>query len=191
MNKLLVSLALALIFFGTSVNASAVTLDFQEFAGEVGTFQPLGPVVETKGFEVVPSDNAVWFEGWYKPDNISIGLFSGSITIAAADGSLFNFLGFDYDVPGNTLFDVSVVNNLNQTVNFQLNLPDLTSSSNDPLTTYDANGLFDSIKSITLYDSGQPLLDNFRVAAVPIPAAVWLFGSALAGLGWIRRKHSV
>jgi hypothetical protein len=26
------------------------------------------------------------------------------------------------------------------------------------------------------------------VSAVPIPAAVWLFGSALAGLGWIRRR---
>ena len=27
--------------------------------------------------------------------------------------------------------------------------------------------------------------------AVPIPAAAWLFGSALAGLGWIRRKQTV
>ena len=26
--------------------------------------------------------------------------------------------------------------------------------------------------------------------AVPIPAAVWLFGSALAGLGWIRRRKT-
>jgi hypothetical protein len=26
---------------------------------------------------------------------------------------------------------------------------------------------------------------------VPIPAAVWLFGSALAGLGWLRRKQTV
>jgi hypothetical protein len=25
---------------------------------------------------------------------------------------------------------------------------------------------------------------------VPVPAAVWLFGSALAGLGWIRRKQT-
>jgi hypothetical protein len=29
------------------------------------------------------------------------------------------------------------------------------------------------------------------VSAVPIPAAVWLFGSALAGLGWMRRKQTV
>ena len=29
------------------------------------------------------------------------------------------------------------------------------------------------------------------ITAVPIPAAVWLFGSALAGLGWMRRKQTV
>ncbi|MGI9317873.1 MAG: VPLPA-CTERM sorting domain-containing protein [bacterium] len=28
-------------------------------------------------------------------------------------------------------------------------------------------------------------------SAVPIPAAVWLFGSALVGLGWLRRKREV
>jgi len=34
-------------------------------------------------------------------------------------------------------------------------------------------------------------VDNITVSAVPIPAAVWLFGSALAGLGWLRRKKTV
>jgi hypothetical protein len=29
---------------------------------------------------------------------------------------------------------------------------------------------------------------SFSISAIPIPAAVWLFGSALAGLGFIRRK---
>jgi len=28
----------------------------------------------------------------------------------------------------------------------------------------------------------------FKESVVPIPAAVWLFGSALAGLGWLRRR---
>jgi hypothetical protein len=26
------------------------------------------------------------------------------------------------------------------------------------------------------------------LTAVSVPAAIWLFGSALAGLGWLRRK---
>ena len=31
---------------------------------------------------------------------------------------------------------------------------------------------------------------NFQITLVPVPAAVWLFGSALAGLGWMRRKQT-
>lgn len=34
-------------------------------------------------------------------------------------------------------------------------------------------------------------IDDVTASVVPIPAAVWLFGSALAGLGWIRRKQTV
>ena len=34
-------------------------------------------------------------------------------------------------------------------------------------------------------------IDNVDASVVPIPAAVWLFGSALAGLGWMRRKQTV
>jgi hypothetical protein len=43
------------------------------------------------------------------------------------------------------------------------------------------------------YDSGTSATGTFlvRTSAVPVPAAVWLFGSALAGLGWMRRKQSV
>ena len=40
-----------------------------------------------------------------------------------------------------------------------------------------------------------PVFDDsivtFSPTMVPIPAAVWLFGSALAGLGWMRRKKTV
>jgi hypothetical protein len=32
---------------------------------------------------------------------------------------------------------------------------------------------------------------TIETTAVPIPAAVWLFGSALAGLGWMRRRKTV
>jgi hypothetical protein len=30
-----------------------------------------------------------------------------------------------------------------------------------------------------------------QISAVPVPAAVWLFGSALGGLGWMRRRKTV
>jgi hypothetical protein len=43
--------------------------------------------------------------------------------------------------------------------------------------------------------AGQPgfaliAVDNINLQAVPIPATVWLFGSGLGLLGWIRRKHN-
>jgi hypothetical protein len=41
------------------------------------------------------------------------------------------------------------------------------------------------------FGSATVELDNVVVSAVPIPAAVWLFGSALAGLGWLRRKQTI
>jgi hypothetical protein len=56
-----------------------------------------------------------------------------------------------------------------------------------------------NLTSVTFYAEGNGFgfgggtveLDNIVVSAVPIPAAVWLFGSALAGLGWMRRKQTV
>jgi hypothetical protein len=41
------------------------------------------------------------------------------------------------------------------------------------------------------YDTSLWALPVFKASVVPIPAAVWLFGSALAGLGWMRRKQTV
>ena len=37
--------------------------------------------------------------------------------------------------------------------------------------------------------TGQEI-DNIVLTTVPIPAAAWLFGTAIAGLGWIRRKQT-
>jgi len=42
-------------------------------------------------------------------------------------------------------------------------------------------------KVISTGESGQ---SSDWIAAVPVPAAVWLFGSALGALGWMRRKKS-
>ncbi|MCX5806021.1 MAG: VPLPA-CTERM sorting domain-containing protein [Proteobacteria bacterium] len=35
------------------------------------------------------------------------------------------------------------------------------------------------------------VMDNFQVNMVPIPAAIWLLGSGLAGLGFIKRRKSI
>ncbi len=40
------------------------------------------------------------------------------------------------------------------------------------------------------FDTLNLYIDNVSVSVVPIPAAAWLFGSALAGLGWLRRRSA-
>jgi hypothetical protein len=44
---------------------------------------------------------------------------------------------------------------------------------------------------MTFAGTSQVSLHEVQVSSVPVPAAVWLFGSALAGLGWVRRKQIV
>jgi hypothetical protein len=39
-------------------------------------------------------------------------------------------------------------------------------------------------------DAAGTYIWQFEVVAVPIPAAIWLFGSALGLLGWMRRKKA-
>jgi len=45
--------------------------------------------------------------------------------------------------------------------------------------------------SVTIIDYAYENVAGRSIAAgsvIPVPAAIWLFGSALAGLGWLRRK---
>jgi len=50
-------------------------------------------------------------------------------------------------------------------------------------------------RELRFNDTGDQIIQRTivsgQVSAVPIPAAVWLFVSALAGLGWFRKKQTV
>lgn len=54
-----------------------------------------------------------------------------------------------------------------------------------------------SLEATCVFECQFPDPETFRsitggyVSAVPLPAAVWLFGSALAGLGWMRKKRTI
>lgn len=68
----------------------------------------------------------------------------------------------------------------------------------EPLSFVDTS-VFTSLAGITGYridrrelgeQNGHWVADDFQfTAAVPIPAGVWLFSSALAGLGWLNRRR--
>jgi len=48
------------------------------------------------------------------------------------------------------------------------------------------------IESLTIdsLGTGPTIISSMTVDAIPVPAAVWLFGSALGLLGWVRRSVS-
>lgn len=113
-----------------------------------------------------------------------------TFSLGASDGSAFNLLGFDareailfdggstWRVTG--IFDAggSIIQDFNVSSSYQTFTPSgfekLTSVSFSPLT-----------------EGSLAAFDNFEVEAVPIPAAVWLFGSGLLGLvGIARRKKA-
>jgi hypothetical protein len=54
-----------------------------------------------------------------------------------------------------------------------------------------SDSLFYSARFASLSSNDSWGIDNLQYSVVPIPAAAWLFGSALAGLGWLRRKQSI
>jgi hypothetical protein len=54
------------------------------------------------------------------------------------------------------------------------------------LATLDGTGTQALWSSSNSYDA----VLTVTTSTVPVPAAVWLFGSALAGLGWMKRKQT-
>ena len=52
---------------------------------------------------------------------------------------------------------------------------------------FSVNGLGPEFTAALLFDDLNHAL-SLGFTAVPVPAAVWLFGSALGVLGWMRRK---
>jgi hypothetical protein len=63
-----------------------------------------------------------------------------------------------------------------------------TSLRNASITLFWSDG---SSGTTALVQQGWVNDQNLSVSSIPVPAAVLLFGSALAGLGWMRRKQAV
>ena len=196
MHKILRALAgySVLWLFSFSANAGTVVLDFESFnAGtptsdtliEDGffiddTLSPAGAAIVSDGS---PVGQSLAFCGWcaategvsiYALSGVTFELdsfytyatygpyaYAGQVTGYLEGGGTVTHL-FD-STAGTVVFDQSWVN----------------------LTSIDivfTTGRIDS-------DFTIPALDNITLQAVPVPAAVWLFGSALAGLGWLRRRQ--
>lgn len=194
MKKLLVALLLALpgIAF-----AAPVTIDFEEFS--LGTSPVgLGDPLQSKGYDftgtVLLSNMSVitgnsGSNSWGGTTGVVPGQdgFGGTarIIMERTDGLAFAILSVDIfqDTDGAGFTSIS-----GSTTTGVANLA-------VPIGTGDWLDLV----TITIHSEGNGFgfgyatteIDNIVVRAVPIPAAVWLFGSALGLLGWIRKPKVV
>jgi hypothetical protein len=64
----------------------------------------------------------------------------------------------------------------------------LAYAQGNPLSTVSLPVSVLGVKNIVL--ASGTFYDNISVSAVPVPSAVWLFGSALAGLVGLRRRKA-
>jgi len=181
--KIPVTITLALIW---SVQAYAVTIDFSEDVTEY--IDPEGvDVFLTKGFEIVGSPDA-----YPRIENESLVIVNppyccAEVNLAAANGAAFSlnsvFLS-TLDSPND--WHITGYQAGGGTVMQQVSLGDGVISFDDQW-----NNLLSVTFAIDPVNSYFSVIDDINVSVVPIPAAVWLFGSAVAGLGWMRRKQTV
>ena len=110
------------------------------------------------------------------------------ISLSADSGASFDLLALDSSSVGNLSGQLTITGSLavGGTTQQILNL-------NGALSTYSLSGMT-GLSSVDISFDGSaefpPFdLDNIQLSMIPVPAAVWLFGSGLIGLvGWSRRR---
>ncbi len=192
-----ISVAFSLSFLMISpVRAASVILDFEDLPTG-GFSSPLA----SKGFIIAPTpafiDPAIIDNFSGSGTGNELGL-CGNCTDGTLGFSLSTFSGVVFELDS---FDLRYTNEIfSGTVTGHLNGGAMVSQlvSSAGIINFDSTWMnLTSVDIIFQGDSfaGQPgfaliAVDNINLQAVPIPATVWLFGSGLGLLGWIRRKHN-
>jgi hypothetical protein len=191
---------IALVTISGAANAGTVTIDFDD---TLPTYFGLSSYQED-GFTLtsnVPDGTLIDVNNVVRGN---LGIFSGgtdsqslfwgengsdSIISLAADGGLaFELLALDASSLGNSSGQVTLTGTVSGGGSVQqvLNL-------NGALTTYNITGMDDLLALDISFDGATYFapfdLDNIQMSVVPLPAGIWLFGSAMVGLaGWSRRR---
>ncbi len=196
-----------LVIMLASFQAKAVLLTFDEpgvvngssaetfYASSGVTFSGGGLLADGPGG--VNPGQPIFFSG-------AIGTFTKTLGAQYEDSFFDIWVHFDVgaasasgDYYGNTEFGGSVeaydaVGNLLDSITFPALPP--PNSSFGLLQSFAFGGYSSAIKKLHLISEDAravSLLDNLEFSAVPVPAAVWLFGSALLGLlGWGKRRKA-
>jgi hypothetical protein len=128
------------------------------------------------GVEFVDGNDSIFFTSYFVVDGFGV---NGNGTIELAFTGAMNSIGVEF--PGAVQFDLYLGG-------------DLVGTSSEFAGV--GTGFFGGVTSskfdrviISDFVDDQVYIDNLHFGqVVPIPAAVWLFGSALGLLGWMKRK---
>ena len=196
-------LAVFVFAFAGLTQAHAVTIDFEDPAlvgPELG-----GAPMQTQGFEISANAFAVsgdyfvrFIDGQWGSRSLyaeaccwsqdTVSPYAG-ISIVRSDGQAFALYSLNWasqEISGGATF-FSGTTSGGSTVD--LSTPLGTGGWLDLVSFSVVSGGGDGFTSSGI---ASVELDNIVLGAVvPVPAAVWLFGSALGALGWLRRKKSV
>ena len=198
--QLRVALVVALLLVGGMAVAAPVTIDFDDTLPTVAglsTYSEDGMTINSNvasGTLIDQNDIVRQNIGIFSGGTSSQTMFWGdnsaqsTLTMTADNGKRFSISSLDASSLYNPAGTLTLIGTKagGGTVSTVLNL-------NSALSTYAVSGLglvtsleltFDGTVEGAPYD-----LDNVNLNVVPIPAAVWLFGSALGLLGWIRRGN--
>ena len=160
-----------------AASAAIITIDFEEVS------VPFEPEFSFKGFDFSSVSGRLISGGGF-PVTVAWAPY-GAMEMSRSDGTAFDLLSADLSswVEGTPM---TVIGNFvgGGTVQF-----DFVVAPGAPLETFNFGWTnLISVEFTTL--NGPGVIDNVVVSAVPVPAAVWLFGSALAALGLRRRLQS-
>jgi hypothetical protein len=185
--------AAALLFISSfSVNATIVNIDFEDYTGGGG----LTGVVESGGFTFTtgfsPGGGLIVF---------SPGLISGDYSLTwcpvcglfmeAPSGTEFSLSSFDtYALaePTEPVGPFTLTGHRGDGSTVVFSFPHTMSTQTVNLGG-DWTGLIRVEFTPQYHSVFGNAIDNISVNVVPIPAAVWLFGSGLGLLGWFRRRQ--
>jgi hypothetical protein len=113
---------------------------------------------------------------------------TSTLALSADSGAQFDLLGLDASSLGNLTGQLTLTGTLAGGGTTQQVL-----ALDGDLTTYNISG-FTGLSGLEISFDGASFfapfdLDNIQLSVIPVPAAIWLFMSGLAGLaGWSRRR---